>query len=153
MVADARDWSWSSYCATLGEEAVPKWLETDWVLGQFAADREQAIHHYVDFVRAGIGLPCLWENLKNQIFLGGESFLNEIQPHIPTVNDLREVPRRQRRPMAKPLGEYDQIGPAYQAMGKAYLSGDYSMKEIADFFDVHYATVSRAVKRLEREMS
>ncbi|HIJ86005.1 MAG TPA: helix-turn-helix domain-containing protein, partial [Magnetococcales bacterium] len=30
---------------------------------------------------------------------------------------------------------------------------DYSMKEIADFFDVHYATVSRAVKRFEKELS
>jgi len=153
MVADSRDWPWSSYRATLGEKAVPKWLETDWVLGQFAADREQAIHRYVDFVRAGVGLPSLWENLKNQIYLGGESFLNEIQPHIPSANDLREVPRRQRRPMAKSLGEYALEGLPYQAMAKAYLSGDYSMKGIADFFDVHYATVSRAVKRFEREMS
>ncbi len=153
MVTDARDWKWSSYRTTLGEEAAPMWLDTDWVLGQFAADREQAIHRYVDFVRAGVGLPSLWGNLKNQIYLGGESFLNGIQPHIPSANDLREVPRRQRRPMAKPLGQYDQDGPHYQAMAKAYLSGDYSMKEIADFFDVHYATVSRAVKRLESEMS
>ncbi len=153
MVADCRDWPWSSYRASVGEQAAPMWLETGWVLGQFAADREQAIHRYVDFVRSGVGLPSLWENLKNQIFLGGESFLNEIQPHIPSANDLREVPRRQRSPMAKPLGEYDQDGPPYQAMAKAYLSGDYSMKEIADFFDVHYATVSRAVKRLEKEMS
>ncbi|MBF0131165.1 MAG: helix-turn-helix domain-containing protein [Magnetococcales bacterium] len=27
------------------------------------------------------------------------------------------------------------------------------MKEIADLFDVHYATVNRAVKRFEKEMS
>ncbi len=152
MVADSRDWRWSSYRATLGEEAVPKWLETDWVLGQFAADREQAIHRYVDFVRMGVGLPSLWENLKNQIYLGGESFLSDIQPNISSENDLREVPRRQRRPLAKPLGEYVLEGLPYQAMAKAYLSGDYSMKEIADFFDVHYATVSRAVKRFETEM-
>ncbi|MCX7162323.1 MAG: transposase [Rhodocyclales bacterium] len=152
MVADSRDWRWSSYRATLGEEAVPKWLETDWVLGQFAADREQAIHRYVDFVRMGVGLPSLWENLKNQIYLGGESFLSDIQPNISSENDLREVPRRQRRPLAKPLGEYVLEGLPYQAMAKAYLSGDYSMKEIADFFGVHYATVSRAVKRFETEM-
>jgi predicted DNA-binding protein YlxM (UPF0122 family) len=31
-------------------------------------------------------------------------------------------------------------------MALAYLSGDYSMKAIADEFDVHYTTVSRAVK-------
>jgi predicted DNA-binding protein YlxM (UPF0122 family) len=31
-------------------------------------------------------------------------------------------------------------------MAAAYATGDYSMQEIADFFGVHYATVSRAVK-------
>ena len=45
-----------------------------------------------------------------------------------------------------------QEGPPYQAMAKAYLKGDYSMKKIADFFDVQYATVSRAVKRFESEI-
>jgi REP element-mobilizing transposase RayT len=153
MVADCRDWSWSSYRAMLGEEAVPLWLESDWILGQFAAEREQAVRRYVDFVRAGVGLPSLWENLKHQIYLGGETFLNAVQSHLPAGRDLREVPRRQRRPMARPLEAYRQEDPPDQAIAKAYLSGDYSMKEIADFFDVHYATVSRAVKRFEKVMS
>lgn len=34
-------------------------------------------------------------------------------------------------------------------MTKAYRSGDYTMKEIAQQFGVHYSTVSRAVKALE----
>ena len=129
------------------------WLETDWVLGQFSAAREQAIRRYIDFVRAGVGLPSIWESLKNQIYLGGEAFQNEIQARVPSASDLREVPRRQRRPVAKTLDEYGRDGPAYQALAKAYRSGDYSMKEIANFFDVHYVTVSRAVKRYEGEMS
>lgn len=152
MLTDCQDWPWSSYRAMAEEETAPKWLETDWILSQFATSREQAVRRYVDFVRAGVGLPSLWENLKNQIYLGGETFLNEVQSHLPAENDLREVPRRQRRPMAKPLEAYSQEGAPYQAMAKAYLSGDYSMKEIADFFHVHYATVSRAVKRFEMEM-
>jgi len=32
-------------------------------------------------------------------------------------------------------------------MAAAYLSGAYTMKEIGAFFDVHYMTVSRAVKK------
>jgi transposase len=36
-------------------------------------------------------------------------------------------------------------------MAFAYLSGDYSMKAIAEHFGVHYATVSRAVEDHERE--
>lgn len=151
MVADCRDWPWSSYRATLGEEAAPTWLESDWVLGQFVADREHAFGRCAGFVRAGDGLPGLWENIKHQIYLGGETFLRDVQAHFPSGNDLRKVPRRQRQPLARPLDEYKQEGSPYQAMAKAYLSGDYSMKEIADCFEVHYATVSRAVKQFERE--
>ena len=31
----------------------------------------------------------------------------------------------------------------------AYVSGDYLMKDIADEFNVHYSTVSRAIKKAE----
>ena len=31
-------------------------------------------------------------------------------------------------------------------MMEAYATGDYTMKEIAAHFNVHYATVSRAIK-------
>ena len=34
-------------------------------------------------------------------------------------------------------------------MVAAYRSGDYTMKEIADWFGVHYSTVSRALKKAE----
>jgi putative transposase len=36
MVPEAGDWPWSSYRAVVGEEPAPAWLQTDWVLGQFA---------------------------------------------------------------------------------------------------------------------
>ena len=35
-------------------------------------------------------------------------------------------------------------------MVEAYRTGDYTMKDIADYFNVHYSTVSRAMKRTER---
>ena len=34
-------------------------------------------------------------------------------------------------------------------MARAFRTGVYTMQEIADFFGVHYATVSRAVRWLE----
>lgn len=153
MVNDPVDWPWSSYRATINQEPSPVWLETDWILGQFGANRRQAAGRYIDFVRDGVGLPGIWENLTNQIYLGGGKFLNDMKARLPSTPDLREIPRRQRRPLAKPLDDYLQDCAVHQAMAQAYLSGDYSMKEIADFFGVHYATVSRAVKRFEEEMS
>jgi DNA-binding MarR family transcriptional regulator len=38
-------------------------------------------------------------------------------------------------------------------MARAFQTGVYSMQEIADYFGVHYSTVSRAVRRLEAEHS
>jgi transposase len=34
-------------------------------------------------------------------------------------------------------------------MARAFLTGVYTMREIADHFDVHYSTVSRAVRWFE----
>ncbi|MDP2724902.1 MAG: hypothetical protein Q8O44_01380, partial [Syntrophales bacterium] len=44
------------------------------------------------------------------------------------------------------------IADSKAAMATAYSTGDYTMQEIAMFFGVHYATVSRAVKKHGTEM-
>jgi putative transposase len=67
MVNDAVEWPWSSYRAMIAQASPPSWLKTDWILGQFGTNRQQAIAHYIDFVRAGVGLPTLWDKLQNQI--------------------------------------------------------------------------------------
>ncbi|MEN8131224.1 MAG: helix-turn-helix domain-containing protein [Pseudomonadota bacterium] len=36
-------------------------------------------------------------------------------------------------------------------MAEAYYSGGYSMKDIATKFNVHYTTVSRAIKKAEEK--
>ena len=38
-----------------------------------------------------------------------------------------------------------------QAIYKVYLKHGYTLKEIAEYIDVHYSTVSRVIKRIERE--
>jgi transposase-like protein len=69
---------------------------------------------------------------------------------IESLQALQEVPRAQRRPVAKPLDHYASLSPDLsQAMALAYLSGDYTLKAIADHFGAHYTTVSRAVKEYE----
>jgi putative transposase len=39
------------------------------------------------------------------------------------------------------------------AMANAYRSGAYTMKELGEFFGVHYITVSRAVRFFENDRS
>ena len=48
--------------------------------------------------------------------------------------------------MAKSLDYYrDQFDDAKQGMAAAYATGDYTLQAVADAFEVHYSTVSRAV--------
>jgi hypothetical protein len=154
IVRDAGDWPWSSYRAMVGQAPTPAWLETDWLLGQFAQQRARAQSGYAEFVRQGIGQPSVWEGLRNQVFLGSEAFAQRHCIRSKPTERLREVPRAQRRPLASSLAEFARRYPVrHEAMARAFQTGAYSMQEIADYFGVHYSTVSRAVRRLETATS
>ena len=153
MVKRPEQWPWSSYRAMIGKTPVPPWLQTDWILGRFGRQRKRAIPHYIDFVRQGVGLPSIWEDLNQQIYLGDERFVKKMQKRIKHRDTLDEIPRAQRRPVAKPLAHYTaRYHKAPKAgMARAFLTGEYTLKQIAQAFDVHYSTVSRAVKAAESD--
>jgi len=150
MVTDMLDWEWSSYLAMIGERASAEWLETDWVLNHFGGSRQLAIVSYQNFVREGIGLPPIWDALKRQVFLGDEQFVDRAIDTVDADQELSEIPRMQRRKLAKSLAWYEEnFFLRDDAIVNAYASGDYSMKMIADWFKLHYSTVSRVIKKVE----
>jgi len=150
MVEQAEDWPWSSYRMMIGSAPAPAWLETDWLLGQFGEERSVAQAGYAAFVRQGIGLPSVWEDLRHQVFLGSEGFVARHCSASKPLERQREVPRAQRRPLAQPLADLARRYPdRREAMARAFQTGVYTMQEVADFFGVHYSTVSRAVRRFQ----
>jgi len=150
LVRSAREWPWSSYRATAGQTASASWLTTDWVLGHFGRTRKGAEAAYREFVSEGRGQESIWAHRHQQVFLGSEGFITRMQKRITAHQNLSEVPRAQRRAPPKSLARYaKQNGTASEAMAHAFASGGYTLKEIADYFGVHYSTVSRAVKRGE----
>ena len=150
MVRRLEAWPWSSYPATCGQAASPPWLQTDWILGQFGRRRSSAIAKYVTFVHEGARLPSVWTQLQGQIYLGSEAFVKKMQSLIESQAPLDEIPRAQRRALTQPLSQFEESYPRKEAMARAYLSGQHSMLSIAQHFDVHYSTVSRAVRKHER---
>ncbi len=150
MIKNIDNWPWSSYLATTGKRDAPEWLEVDWLLSHFGKQRKKAREKYTDFVRAGIGLPSIWDNLQNQIYLGTEGFINKQQEAIKRKDSLEDVPVLQKRAIPKSL-EYYQVKykDRNQAIAEAFLSGAYTMKQIGDYFGRHYTTVSRIVKQYE----
>ncbi|MBE3065994.1 MAG: hypothetical protein IMZ73_00995 [Chloroflexi bacterium] len=74
--------------------------------------------------------------------------MNRMQALFTDRSAMAEIPRIQRRPLAKALEYYcATMADPKTAMVTVYATGDYTMQEIAKFFGVHYATVSRAVKK------
>lgn len=148
MIDRADDWPWSSYRATKGETACPAWLRRDWLLSAVGATEQAAVASYRRVVAEGISQPEPWKQLKHQVSLGSEEFVDNFQRRLPKDRDLSEVPRAQRRPPAKPLAEYAEAYPDHdQAIAIAYASGGYTLKEVGQYFGLHYARVSRIVRQ------
>ncbi|AFT70043.1 Transposase of ISGbem_B [Alloalcanivorax dieselolei B5] len=146
LVRDALDWPWSSYRATLGYKSKLKTLHADAVLAVFGGTRRAAVRRYERFVSEGRNQPSPWGELKNQVYLGSESFVNEMQSHIERPDELTEVPAAQRRPTARSLMFYAETeGSRDEAIVRAYASGGHSMKEIGQFFGLHYSRISRII--------
>jgi REP element-mobilizing transposase RayT len=148
MVRTARDWPWSNYRATAGMTPAPKWLETAWTLVNFAQSRREAQTAYCRFVVEGKNQPSPWKDLKNQIFLGSESFVEDMQRKIAADRPLGEVPKAQRRPVPRPLTWYfEKHKNRNTAIFEAFQSGGYTMREIGDHVGLHYSRISRIVAR------
>ena len=96
-----REFGWSSYRAYIGLEPAADWLECDRVLrlgGGKASQRAEWYREYVESaVREGLS-ESPWEELQEQVLLGGESFVEQIRGEV--KGDDRE--QRAARRLASP---------------------------------------------------
>ncbi|HEU0197843.1 MAG TPA: transposase, partial [Nevskiaceae bacterium] len=152
MIRHAEDWPWSHYRAVVGLAVPPPWLTTDWILSAFAPDRVGASSAYRRFVEAGRNQPAPWARLRNQVFLGDDAFVDDMRAHVQQLEGaLSEVPRAQRAGRARPLAAYAaEAENRDAAIAAAYASGGYSMREVGEYFGLHYSRVSRILNRSRR---
>jgi hypothetical protein len=107
---------------------------------------------YRRFVLSGLNKPGPLLQARHQVLLGDESFVSKYQNESKS-DQLRDISKAQRRAIALKLPAYQQLYKDRNvAMARAYLSGANTMKEIADYFDVYYMTVSRSVKLFEQNV-
>ncbi len=151
IVRQAGRWPWSSYRATVGAEVGQEWLVTRSVLSAFGDTETEAIERYIRFVNDGKGQPSPWQDLKHQVFLGSEAFIKAMRRKVPGGRDLREVPQARPRPVAKPLKDYAREQADRDcAIAAAYGSGAHTMRDIGDYFGLHYSRVSKIIAEAER---
>ena len=153
MVTSLDDWPWSSFPLTIGASPPPDWFDPDVLLRQFASERSTersaSVHAYREFVMAGKGLPSPMLDLRHQLLLGDDAFI-EFHKVALSGASLREVSKAQRRAVAMTLPQYQlRHADRDEAMAHAYLSGACTMAMLAEHFGVHSMTVSRAVRKQE----
>jgi len=140
-------WPWSSYRACVGLDPAALWLAVDSLLAPFAKRRSLARERYAQFVAEGIKAASPWANLKGQVYLGDEQFVQRVQAHLPSGKDDVQIPLAQRRPPPHPLAEIERCLPDRNtAIVAAYTTGGYSYQQIADYFEVHFTTVGKIVR-------
>ncbi|MBI1811894.1 MAG: transposase [Nitrospirae bacterium] len=146
-------WEWSSYLATIGKTKTPAYLTTDWILGQFGSKRSKAERQYAEFVKSGISKGKPWDDLEGQILLGGDEFITKFKELLADKKEIKEIPRRQRyvgRPeLAKLFKDTRDANRKKDTIYQAHVRYGYTLKEIADYLNIHYTTVSKIVKKVE----
>ena len=139
-----QQFKWSSCKFLFDREKCPKWMNTEY-LRELYSDLDN------EFSEGNMPGDGVLQSIKKQIYLGDEDFISEIQKYVNGSKDLREIPRIQR---AKPINEYvKQSSTKEEAISNAYLSGDYTLQQVADYFSLHYSTISRIVKEHEQKVN
>mgnify|MGYP002075353023 CR=1 FL=1 len=150
-VAKVEQWKWSSYRGTAGVADPPPWLTVDWVLRQFSKERHKAAHHYRRFVREGISRPSIWDDVRAQVLLGKEDFVERLKGYVKGYEEISEIPRRQRYVSRPPLKTLFEAKPTRTKRNTAIIQAvhryGYSQREVADWLGLHYATISRIANR------
>ena len=147
----ADTYPWSSYLATAGLAPTPAFLTVDWVLSQFGRQRAAAQRKYQAFVAEGRGLESPWEEVRGQVLLGSEEFVEQLSAELRDKRPLKEIPRQQRfaaRPKLSQLfstSSRTDRARRNEAIRRAHLDYGYSLSEIGHAVGLHYSTVSRIV--------
>ena len=136
----------------IGKDETPELLSTDWLLSQFAGQRQEARKQFRQFVLAGEQEETFWQDLRGQCILGGKKFLKRVMPKLKEKAEISEIPRQQRYADRPPLSEllaasFSSKSARNEAIIQAYREYGYSQTAIAEETGLHYSTVSRIIDR------
>jgi len=77
--------------------------------------------------------------------------VDEMQRKLDGSRRLSEIPKTQRRPVARPLSWYFEKYPDRDtAIFEAFAGGGYNMRKIGDHVGMHYSRISRIISLIEK---
>lgn len=141
------DWPWSSYRATAGEAPAPKWLDIRSILSHFAEDPSRAHMRYKEFVMNGADKKDIWNDVRQQVYLGDEQFVERMRAAT-EIPDDPGIPRIYKQTPAPPLEEIAEAASTRNdAIVTSYKTGAYSYADIGKYFGMHPGSVGRIVRQ------
>ncbi len=158
VVQNPEEWQWSSYRATAGIMKGHSCLTREWILGQFGNRRRQAERQYRKFIESGRRTKSIWEKVQHQSLLGEKDFAESLKGYVKGYDEIQEIPRKQRfmnRPSLQELFENTTANKKKrnEKIQTANYEHGYSQKEIADYLEMHYSTISRLINNKVKKTS
>jgi len=133
-------------------------LTTKWILDQFGRTKAEACGKYGQFVREEMEhKDALWEKLKGQVILGSDIFIERMRGFLDGKGQMSEIPRPQRfvgRPGLEalfPPGDRLTKKERNLVIFDAHVRHGYTLKEIAEYLNIHYTTVSKVIQTVDGE--
>jgi putative transposase len=161
MVEAPLEYPWSSYRYFVGRDKKPKWLTTEFVLGDFGGEGGRGFKKYREYVERGVNQE--FDNpLKKVIvstFLGGNEFIDRIKLEY---LEGKEIDRRDLPALKKIL-----MGPSLELIERAvikrvgrghplfrkiciylgYQRSGLNLREIGEYFGMQRSAVSQLSRR------
>jgi len=151
FVGDPRAWRWSSYGATAGYQPAPIFLHAAELLRHFSEHFEPAQNEYRAWVHEGVNAQSPFDEAAAGLVLGRDPLVALCKTQIghQPPDEATRAQRHLGRPSLEELfaGVPIHHKPARNAaIGLAYHVHGYTMKAIADHLDLHYSTISVALR-------
>lgn len=161
MVKVPLEYPWSSYRYFVGRDKKPKWLATEFILGDFGGEGRRGFEKYKGYVERGV-----YKELENPLkrviastFLGNKEFIDRIKLEY---LEGKEIDRRDLPALKRILG-----GPSLESIEKVvdkivgrgyplfrkiciYLGYRYSglnLREIGEYFGMQRSAISQLSRR------
>lgn len=144
------DWQWSSYRDTIGPESSHGCLTTNWILAQFGSRKNIAQQRYAKFVNEMTN--SFDSYINGQVIIGDEGFRKQFDDFLSHYKHIKEFTKKQRfnnKPSLNKLFSKktsNKSNRKHMVLEAIEIHG-YSQKQIADYLNLHYSTISKIIKK------
>ena len=147
FVKHPSQFKWSSCRYLYGKDGVPEYVDLEWFSEGFSSDTD----NFDEFLDKNHSRDVVSETRK-QIYLGDDKFIELVQEKTSKASKSKDIPKYQvTKPVLSLINGFARSGNSREeAIAKTYLTGDYTLREVADAVSVHYSVVSKIVNEYEK---